>query len=55
MEYKIALRDSFHLEKEKWLKVRDVPPLSAPLCEILSNTLFVKSKATKIDTTETYF
>ena len=46
LELKIALRDSF--VKEKWLKVGDMPPLSAPLGEVLSNTLLVKSKATKL-------
>ena len=46
LELKIALRDSF--DKEKWLKVGDMPPLSAPLGEVLSNTLLVKSKATKL-------
>ena len=46
LELKIAVRDSSM--KEKWLKVGDVPPLSAPLGEVLSNTLLVKSKSTKL-------
>ena len=45
LKYDIGQRDSFLLEK---LKVRYVPPLLAPLGEILSNTLLVKSKATKM-------
>ena len=46
LELKIAVRDSSM--KEKWLKVGDVPPLLAPLGEVLSNTLLVKSKSTKL-------
>ena len=39
LEYNIALRDSLILEKGTWFKALDMLPLSAPLGDILSNTL----------------